>query len=193
MCRLQMRSEELTAGEQLQALCGSSGAAGGAVSEEAQPKGTRSLQESATCTRSHLQRRRGRAGPPGPGAEPLGEPWPRKGCQPWARVLPPVPTRWQQPPAATRPRSSAWGSAPPRVPPERSARGRSESGGTEEKKSQHPSCFRGSWQQWSHQGPPSLAPATRQMGKAQFPFPPSSSTRRPEEGAQKQHSASTSA
>lgn len=52
------------AGEQPRALCGSSGAAGGAVGEETQPKGTKSLEESATGTRSHLLRRRGRARTP---------------------------------------------------------------------------------------------------------------------------------
>lgn len=78
VCLLQMKSEELMAEKQPKAPCGSSGAAGGAVGEETQPKGTRSLEESATCTRSHLQRRRARAGRPGPGAEPLEELGPRK-------------------------------------------------------------------------------------------------------------------
>lgn len=58
------------------------GAAGGAVDEEAQPKGTRNLEESATCTWNRLQRRRGRAGHPGPGAEPVGDLGPGERCQP---------------------------------------------------------------------------------------------------------------
>lgn len=68
------------------------------MGEEAHPEGTRSLGDSATCTRSHLQRRRDEQDTPGPGQSYWGS-WGRaRGASP-ELVLPRVPTGWQQPPA----------------------------------------------------------------------------------------------
>lgn len=126
-----------------------------------------------------------------------------KGFQPLApagrRVLPTVPTGWQQPPAAPA-------APPPHSPPQRPRRGHSSArdgstaarqghwpgppspalGGclpdrqTEE--SPAPSCSRGPWQQWGYPGPPhqplrqtvpmQLALSIGQIPKGQFPFPP---------------------
>lgn len=149
------------AGEQPQALCGSSGAAGGAAGEEAQPKSTRSMEGSATCTPSHLQRPRGRAGRPGDRADPLGELGPRKGKQPWARPSP-VPMGWQQRRGAQLRRGA----------PGAQLTGALLNREGWKKRNLSSLLLRGSWQQWGHQGRPSPARATGQMGKAQFPSIP---------------------
>lgn len=76
----------------------------------------------APCTAWQGTGRRGRAGPPGLGHRGGAESWGgwRPGCQPRAQagghVLPPVPTGWQQPPAAPA-------GHPPYTPPHRARRG----------------------------------------------------------------------